>query len=229
MPRPGHFKELDAEIPDERKALARALRDLMAVVGLSLRQTHEALEGRKRGCDASASALSDLLNARISKPKRKVIRALYDLAEVAARTKDVSMPVTWEELENLRLKAGEPPALLCASCQASVLPVPSAQGDRQHGQGQWPTAVALLDMRLTRKAEDVAGILRHVGMAADPSEVAHAVAACRARGLRAEADVILRYAQTGRDGRQLAQIAYEFMRIEDNSMARRVLKMSLAR
>lgn len=108
MPRPGHFRKLDAEIPDEGKALARALRGLMAVVGLSLRQTHEALERRNRGCDASASALSDLLNARIRRPKREVIRALYDLAEVAARTNDVSMPVTWGELEDLRLKACEP-------------------------------------------------------------------------------------------------------------------------
>ncbi|MFM9454512.1 hypothetical protein [Streptomyces europaeiscabiei] len=228
VPRAGHFRELDDGIPEERKALAKALRGLLAVAGLSLRRTHEALERRNRGCDASASALSDLLNARIRSPKREVIRALYDLAEAAARTKHVSMPVTWEELENLRLKAGEPPALLCTSCQAPVLPVPPAQGDRQHGQGQWPTALALLDMKQTRKAEDVAGILRHVGMAAGPAEVAHAVAACRARGLRSEADVILRYAQTGRDGRQLAEIAYEFMRIEDSSMARRVLKMSLA-
>ncbi|MET7850505.1 hypothetical protein ABZT48_20225 [Streptomyces avermitilis] len=229
MSRPGHFRELDAEIPDERKALVRALRGLMVVVGLSLRQTHEALERRNRGCDASASALSDLLNARIRRPKREVIRALYDLAEAAARTNDVSMPVTWEELENLRLKACEPPALLCASCQGSVLPVPLARGDRQHGQGQWPTALTLLDMKQTRRAEDVAGILRHVGMAGGPAEVAHAVVECRARGMRSEADVILRYAQTGRDGRQLAEIAYEFMRIEDNTMARQVLKMSLAR
>ncbi len=228
MPRPGHFRELDAEIPDDSKALARALRDLMGVVGLSLRQTHEALEGRNRGCDASASALSDLLNARIRRPKREVIHALYGLAEVTALTDNVSMPVTWEELEDLWLKACEPPALLCASCQASVLPVPPTQGDRQHGQGQWPTVLALLDMKQTRKAEDVAGILRHVGMAAGPAEVVHAVAECRARGLSSEADVILQYAQTRRDGRQLAEIAYEFMRIEDNSMARRVLKMSLA-
>ncbi|MFI5812802.1 hypothetical protein HEP85_15890 [Streptomyces sp. RPA4-2] len=88
--------------------------------------------------------------------------------------------------------------------------------------------MALLDMKQTRRAEDIAGILRHVGLAGDPAEVAHAVAACRARGLRSEADVILRYVQTGRDGRQLAEIAYEFMKIEDNAMARRVLKMSLA-
>ncbi|MEU9435741.1 hypothetical protein [Streptomyces sp. NPDC048252] len=228
MPRAGHFRELDAEIPDQRKALTVALRGLVAVVGLSLRQTHEALERRNRGCDTSASALSDLLNARIRRPKPEVIRALYDLAEAAARRNEVSMPITWEELEDLRLKAGEPPALLCTSCQASVLPVPPAQGDRQHGQGEWPTALTLLDMKQTRRAEDVAGILRHVGMTGGPAEVAHAVAACRARGLRSEADVILRYAQTGRDGRQLAEIAYEFMRIEDNGMARRVLKMSLA-
>ncbi|MGW7041668.1 hypothetical protein ACWGDT_02905 [Streptomyces avermitilis] len=227
VPRAGHFRELDAEIPDERKALVRALRGLMAVVGLSLRKTHEELERRSRGCDASVSALSDLLNARIRRPRQEVIRALYDLAEAAARTNDVSMPVTWEELEDLRLKACELPAHLCASCQARVLPVPRAKGDRQHGQGQWPTVLTLLDMKQTRRAEDVAGILRHVGMAGGPAEVAHAVAACRARGLRSEADVILRYAQTGRDGRQLAEIAYEFMRIEDNTMARRVLKMSL--
>lgn len=228
MPRPGHFRELDAEIPDERKALARALRGLMRVVGRSLRQTHEELARRNRGCDTSASALSDLLNARIQRPRREVVRALYDLAETAARTSRAPMPVTWAELEALRLKACEPPALLCTSCQASVLPVPRVRGDRQHGTGEWPTASTLLDMKRTRRAEDVAGILRHVGTTGEPAEVAHAVAACRARGLHAEADLILRYAQTGRDGRQLAEIAYEFMRIEDNAMARRVLRMSLA-
>ncbi|MEU0597976.1 hypothetical protein ABZ484_06920 [Streptomyces sp. NPDC006393] len=228
MPRPGHFRELDAEIPDERKALARALRDLMKVVDLPLRQTHEELARRNHGCDTSASALSDLLNARIHRPKQEVIRALYDLAETAVRTSGATMPVTWEELEDLRLKACEPPALLCTSCQRTVLPVPPAQGDRQHEIGRWPTALTLLDMKQTRSAEDVAGILRHVGMAGGPAEVALAVTACRARGLRSEADVILRYAQTGRDGRQLAEIAYEFMRIEDHAMARRVLKMSLA-
>lgn len=200
----------------------------MKVVGLSLRQTHEELTSRDHGCDTSASALSDLLNARIHRPKEEVIHALYDLAVTAARTSGVPMPVTLEELEDLRLKASEPPALLCPSCQQTVLPVPPAQGDRQHGNGQWPEALALLDMKQTRSAEDVAGILRHVGMAGGPAEVAHAVAACRARGLRSEADLILRYAQTGRDGRQLAEIAYEFLRIEDNVMARRVLKMSLA-
>ncbi|MER6627012.1 hypothetical protein ABT301_02025 [Streptomyces sp. NPDC000987] len=229
MPRPGHFRELDAEIPDGRKVLAEALRSLMTVVGLSLRRTHEELERRNHGCDTSASALSDLLNARIRKPKREVIRALYDLTETVARTSGVSMPVTWQELEDIWLKACELPALLCTSCQASVLPVPSGQGDRQHGKVQWPPALTLLDMKQIRRAEDVAGILRHVGMAGEPAEVAHAVTACRAGGLRSEADVILRYAQTGRDGRQLAEIAYEFMRIEDNAMARRVLKMSLAR
>ncbi|MBD9702269.1 hypothetical protein IHE56_09240 [Streptomyces sp. ID01-12c] len=228
MARQGHFKKLDPEIPDERRALATALRGLMDVVGLSLEKTHAALQARSRGCDASASALSDLLNARIRRPKREVIHALYDLAQVTARTNDVSMPVTWEELEDLRLKACEPPALLCASCQTPVLPVPPVVGDRQHGQGQWPTALTLLGMKQTRRAEDIAGILRHVGMAGAPAEVAQAVAAYRARGLRSEADVILRYAQTGRDGRQLAEIAYEFMRIEDSIMARRVLKMSLA-
>lgn len=228
MPRPGRFRELDPEIPDERRALAGALRGLMAVVGLSLRQTHEALEKRNCGCDASASALSDLLNARIRRPKRAVVRALYDLAEAVARAKETSMPVAWAEVEGLWRKACEPPAPLCVSCQALVLPVPSVEGDRQHGRGHWPTAVALLDMKQTRRAEDIAGILRHVGLAGDPAEVAHAVAACRARGLRSEADVILRYVQTGRDGRQLAEIAYEFMKIEDNAMARRVLKMSLA-
>ncbi|MEV5731670.1 hypothetical protein [Streptomyces sp. NPDC052292] len=228
MPRPGHFRELDAGIPEERKALAQALRGLMKVVGLSLRQTHEELNRRGHGCDTSASALSDLLNARIHRPKGQVIRALYDLAETAARTSGTAMPVTLEELEDLRLKASEPPALLCPSCQQTVLPVLPGQGDRQHGNGQWPAALALLDMKQTRSAEDVAGVLRHVGMAGGPAEVAAAVAACRARGLRSEADLILRYAQTGRDGRQLAEIAYEFLRIEDNVMARRVLKMSLA-
>ncbi|MFE2580190.1 hypothetical protein [Streptomyces sp. NPDC059378] len=84
-------------------------------------------------------------------------------------------------------------------------------------------------MKQNRRAEDVAGILRHVGTAGGPTEVAHAVAACRACGLGPEADVILQYAQTGRDVRQLAELAYEFMRIEDNVMARRVLRMSLAR
>jgi hypothetical protein len=200
----------------------------MRVIGVSLKLTHEALASRNRGCDASPSALSDLLNARIRKPKRVVVRALYDLAETAARKKRVSMPVTWEELEDLRLKACEPPAFLCASCQEFVLPVLPAPGDRQHRQGQWPMVLTLLAMKETRSAEDVAGVLRHVGMVGGPAEVAQAVAACRARGLRSEADVILRYAQTGRDGRQLAEIAYEFMRIEDNAMARRVLKMSLA-
>ncbi|WP_336116308.1 hypothetical protein [Streptomyces sp. PTD9-10] len=228
MPRPGHFRELDAEIPDERRALATALRALMTLVGLSLRQAHEELARRNHGCDTSASALSDLLNARIRRPKREVIRALYDLAETVARTNGAPMPVAWEELEDLRLKACEPPAPLCVSCQVSVLPVPPVQGDRQHGKGQWPTALTLLDMKQTRRAEDVAGILRHVGTVGGPAEVAHAVTACRARGLRSEADVILRYAQAGRNGRQLAEIAYEFMRIEDNAMARRVLKMSLA-
>ncbi|GHF03269.1 hypothetical protein GCM10014715_69450 [Streptomyces spiralis] len=228
VPRPGHFRELDAEIPDERRALARALRGLMKVVGLSLRQTHEELARRDHSCDTSASALSDLLNARIHRPKGQVIRALYDLAETVARTNGAAMPTTWEELEDLWLKARQPPARLCTNCQRTMLPVPPAQGDRQHGKGQWPTALILLDMKQTRRAEDVAGILRHVGMAGGPAEVAHAVAACRACGLRSEADVILRYAQTGRDGRQLAEIAYEFMRIEDNVMARRVLKMSLA-
>ncbi|MFD9319626.1 hypothetical protein ACFWDQ_18410 [Streptomyces sp. NPDC060053] len=227
MPRSGHFRELDSDIPYERKAFTGALRGLMTVVGLSLRQTHEALERRSHGCDASASALSDLLNARIRRPRREVIRALYDLAEDAAGAKDASLPVTWAELENLRLKACEPPALLCTSCQAPVLPVPPAQGDRQHRHGQWPMALALVDMKQTRRAEDIAGILRHVGLAGGSAEVAHAVAACRSRGLDSEADVILRYAQTGRDGRQLAEIAYEFMKIEDTAMARRVLKMSL--
>lgn len=227
MPRAGHFRELDAEIPDSRKALAGALRGLMTVIGLSLRQTHKALDSRNCGCDTSSSTLSDLLHARIGKPKIDVIRALYDLAETFARKKHVSMPVTWTELKDLWLKACEPPALLCASCQESVLPVPPAQGDRQHGQEQWPTAPSLLAMKQTRSAEDVAGVLRHVGMAGGPAEVAQAVSACRARGLRSEADVILRYAQNGRDGRQLAEIAYEFMRIEDNVMARRVLEMSL--
>ncbi|QFZ76135.1 hypothetical protein GFH48_25260 [Streptomyces fagopyri] len=228
MPRSGRFRELDAGIPEERKALARVLRTLMKVVGLSLRQTHAELTRRDFGCDTSASALSDLLNARIHKPKREVIRALYELAETAAQTSDASMPVTWEELEDLWAKACEPPAALCMSCQRPVLPVPSAQGDRQHGKGQWPTALTLLDMKQNRRAEDVAGILRHVGVVGEPTEVAHAVAACRACGLGSEADVILRYAQTGRDGRQLAEIAYEFMRIEDNAMAQRALGMFLA-
>ncbi|MFD8422339.1 hypothetical protein [Streptomyces sp. NPDC059668] len=84
-------------------------------------------------------------------------------------------------------------------------------------------------MKQNRRAEDVAGILRHVGVTGKPTEVAHAVAACRACGLGSEADVILRYAQTGRDARQLAEIAYEFMRIEDNAMAQRALGMFLAR
>ncbi|MEU1197279.1 hypothetical protein ABZ446_13750 [Streptomyces sp. NPDC005813] len=228
VPRPGHFRELDAGIPDERRALATALRALMEVVGLSLRQTHEALERGNRGCDASASALSDLLSARISRPKREVIRALYDLAMSAARTSGASVPFTWEELEDLWLKACEPPALLCANCETPVLPVPRAQGDRQHDEAQSPMALSLLDMKQARTAEDLAGVLRHVGMAGGPAEVARAIAACTARGLRSEAEVILRYAQTGRDGRQLAEIAYEFMQIEDNAMARRVLRMSLA-
>ncbi|MER5403885.1 hypothetical protein [Streptomyces sp. NPDC002769] len=200
----------------------------MRVIDLSLRQTHTELESRDCGCDTSASALSDLLNARVHKPRREVIRALYELAEVAARTSGASMPVIWEELEDLWMKACEPPAALCASCQRTVLPVLLTQGDRQHAKEQWPTALALLDMKQNRRAEDVAGILRHVGVTGEPAEVAHAVAACRACGLGSEADVILRYAQTGRDGRQLAEIAYEFMRIEDNDMARRVLRMSLA-
>ncbi|MFJ7963402.1 hypothetical protein [Streptomyces sp. NPDC096324] len=228
MPRSGRFRELDAGIPEGRKALARVLRTLMKVVGLSLRQTHAELTRRDCGCDTSASALSDLLNARIHKPKREVIQALYELAETAAQTSDASMPVTWEELEDLWVKACELPAALCTSCQHPVLPVPSAQGDRQHGKGQWPTALTLLDMKQNRRAEDVAGILRHVGVVGEPTEVAHAVAACRACGLGSEADVILRYAQTGRDGRQLAEIAYEFMRIEDNAMAQRALGMFLA-
>lgn len=228
MPRPGRFKELDAGIPEERKVLVRSLRGLMRVIGLSLRQTHAALERRDRGCDTSASALSDLLNARIHKPKREVVRALYELAETAARMSGASMPVTWEELEVLWVKACEPPAALCTSCQRTVLPVPLHQGDRQHAKEQWPTALALLDMKQNRRAEDVAGILRHVGVASEPAEVAHAVAACQACGLSSEADVILRYAQTGRDGRQLAEIAYEFMRIEDNAMAQRALGMFLA-
>ncbi|MFJ6832101.1 hypothetical protein [Streptomyces sp. NPDC091209] len=228
MPRSGRFRELDAGIPEERKVLARTLRSLMRVVGLPLRQTHAELARRDRGCDTSSSALSDLLNARIHKPKREVIRALYDLAETVARTSDASMPVTWEELEDLRVKACEPPAALCADCQRTVLPVPLAQGDRQHAEVQWPTALALLDMKQNRRAEDVAGVLRHVGVAGGPTEVAHAVTACRACGLGSEADVILRYAQTGRDGRHLAEIAYEFMRIKDNAMAQRALGMFLA-
>ncbi|MFJ9734377.1 hypothetical protein ACIRUL_24030 [Streptomyces sp. NPDC101171] len=228
MPRPGHFRELDAAIPEERKAFARALRGLMKVVNLSLRQTHEELARRNHACDTSASALSDLLNARIHRPREEVIHALYDLADTAARMSGAPMPVTWEELEGLRLKASEPPALLCPDCQQTVLPVPPARGDRQDGKVQWPTALTLLDMKRTRSAEDIAGVLRHVGTAGGPAEVAQAVAACRARGLRSEADVILRYAQSGRDGRQLAEIAYEFLKIEDNVMARRVLKMSLA-
>jgi hypothetical protein len=87
--------------------------------------------------------------------------------------------------------------------------------------------VSLLALKRTRSAEDVAGILRHVGLAGGPAEVANAVAACRAGGLRPEADLILEYAQAGRDGRQLAEIAYEFMKIGDNATARSVLKLSL--
>lgn len=229
MPRTGSFSKLDDKIPDARKDLARALRGLMSVIGMSLRQTHEALVGRNQRCDASPSALSDLLNGHIHRPRREVIRALYDLAEAVARTNSDSMPVTWKELEELWRKACEQPAPLCVNCQEPVSPVPPAQGDRQHRQHQWPTALTLLNMRQTRRAEDVAGVLRHVGVAGDSAEVARAVAACRASGLRSEADMILRYAQTGRSGRQLAEIAYEFLRIDDNSMAQRVLKMSLAR
>ncbi|MGW0966708.1 hypothetical protein [Streptomyces sp. NPDC002516] len=201
----------------------------MKVIDLPLRQTHAELERRDCGCDTSASALSDLLNARVHKPKRQVIRALYQLAETAVRTSDASMPVTWEEMEDLWVKACEPPATSCAGCQLAVLPVPLAQGDRQRTKGRWPTVLTLLDMKQNRKAEDVAGILRHVGVTGEPAEVAHAVTACRACGLGSEADVILRYAQTGRDGRQLAEIAYEFMRIEDNAMAQRALGMFLAK
>ncbi|UXY27797.1 hypothetical protein [Streptomyces sp. HUAS TT20] len=228
MPRSGHFRELEEEIPDERRALARALRGLMPVIGLSLRHTHQALAGRNRSCDTSPSALSDLLNARIGKPKRDVVRALYDLAESTAGRDRARMPVTWEELENLRLKACEPPALLCVNCQSPVLPVPPQEEDRQHSQGRWPPVVNLLALKQTRRAEDVAGILRHVGLVAGPAEVANAVVACRASGLCPEADLILEYAQGSRDGRQLAEVAYEFMRIGDNVTARTVLKVSLA-
>ncbi|MER7976075.1 hypothetical protein [Streptomyces sp. NPDC095817] len=228
MRRPGHFRELDVGIPHERKDLAAVLRSLMTVIGLSLRQTHAALERVDRGCDASSSTLSDLLNAHIQRPRQEVIRAIYDLALNTARKNGVSMPVTWDELEELRLKACEAPALLCATCQATVVPVPSERGDRQHEQGAWPMVLTLLEMKQSRSAEDVAGVLRHVGTAGDPAEVVHAVVGCRASGLCSEADMILQYAQNGRDVQQLAAIAYEFMLTGDNVMARHVLKMSLA-
>ncbi|MEW1774920.1 hypothetical protein [Streptomyces sp. NPDC086777] len=229
MPRHGRFRELEADIPDGRKALTEALRRLMLVIGLSLRKTHEALELRNSGCDASASALSDLLNARVSKPKESVVQALYGLAETIAREKRLPMPIGWEELKTLWREACKPPAPLCVECGSPVLPVPQPMGDRQHGQGRWPNVLALLAMKQNRRSEDIAGVLRHLGMTASPEEVAHAVTVCRARGLRSEAEVILRYVQSGRDGHELAQIAYEFIQVENNAMARRLLEMSLTR
>lgn len=155
MPRSGRFRELDAGIPEERKALARALRSLMRVVGLSLRQTHAELERLDCGCDTSASALSDLLNARIHKPKREVIRALYELAETVARTGDASMPVTRGELEDLRAKACEPcGGFVCGLPAHRVAGPLGAGGPATRGSAVAP-ALALLDMKQNRRAEDV--------------------------------------------------------------------------
>ncbi|MFJ8155617.1 hypothetical protein [Streptomyces sp. NPDC094468] len=228
MPRSGRFGKLDARLPEERRALATALRDLMAVIGLTLRDTHEALHERGHGCDTTRSALSDLLNARVLRPKREVVRAIYDLAESAARANGIGMPLGWKDLEDLRVKAGALPARICVSCQASVLPVPPGQGDRQYAHEQWPAMAHLVELKHTRKAEDVAGVLRHVGLTGRPDEVADAVTACRAGGLSPEADVILQYVRDGRDSREQASIAYEFMQVGDNVTARTVLGMSLS-
>jgi hypothetical protein len=78
-----------------------------------------------------------------------------------------------------------------------MLPVPPAQGDRQHRavvDAAWPDVQDLAFYLAAENYEGATGILRHAGSAALPAEAADAVVTCRDRGLHEAAETILSYA-----------------------------------
>jgi hypothetical protein len=75
---------------------------------------------------------------------------------------------------------GRPPA------GTEMAPVPQPEGDRRHAEHvavEWPGLSDLMARLETGRAEDVAGLMRHTGLAADPDQAAAALAACEASGL----------------------------------------------
>ncbi|MFI0979635.1 hypothetical protein ACH4SP_21875 [Streptomyces sp. NPDC021093] len=78
-----------------------------------------------------------------------------------------------------------------------VLPVPLLKGDRQHNEATdppWPALQELTDRFATKRHEDAAGVLRHLGGQASAAETSLAIASCRRSGLHEAADAILHYA-----------------------------------
>lgn len=252
----GEYADL-GDLQGPRRELAVVVRKLCSLIsggelGLGGRGPGQR-EGLSEVCNASRSALSDLLNGKTKRPDLGFLMRLYALAEEKAET--ASMPLSLEELEQLHkaVMDSNRRQYPCAGCPTAerrsvaaaangkpadlnlrrpvpdaTLPVPPSAGDRQVAAPQEWTGMGDLHARLAAGQDaDAVGILRHAGLAVAAPETAAAIAACHRHGLGEAADAMIAYAAQ-RSERDVMQIARALIENDLPAGARELLGFALA-
>lgn len=114
-----------------------------------------------------------------------------------------------------------------AAIAHDVLPVPWAQGDRQHIAADNATWVEDLAAHIAAgREEDAAGILRFFGHSAPPQETATAISSCQARGLGEAVGDLLMYSAK-RAEREVMGIAGALLERQQHGLAGVLLRTAL--
>jgi len=127
LPKRGQINDLPTGLPAPRRALAEAVRELVALIGASYAEISKALAPSAPGASEihlSRQALCDLANGKRKRPPRlEPVAALHRLALAEAAKTGVPV-ITWDELEDLcRALAPTPPprpepSPTCTACGA---------------------------------------------------------------------------------------------------------------
>lgn len=226
MPAPGQItSKINQEAAPAHQEFVLVLRRLCQLIigskhgAKSQKAICEELLARGKIGAISQPTLTSQLNAS-RRPDPHLAKELYALAAEAAESDPGAppLPVTLAELEGLYTRAlvkhcsccpdsaggtvsavagpvnaDDPPALAARA----VVPVPPAEGDRQHTGNAAPAWAAQIELERYLQAgrsEDIRLILRHVGTTRDLVDVVDTVAACRAAELDDAADTILHHA-----------------------------------
>lgn len=220
--------ELREQVKTRRKRLEqlRTERDLTATERLDL---VELAEGRF----FSKSALEELVKGRRKHPPRESeLRELYDFAHGGHGSREGWEELLFKTIRSVRDQvcpacgtaaaptkecAGAKPAENVAVIAPGGAPVPISEGDRRNeiklemawpsiAEVVWSPVIELSEYVSAGKLENANGLMRHVGIEADPLETADAIVACRQVDMSDAADTIIGHAGNRKELVDVARI-----------------------
>jgi hypothetical protein len=227
--------------------------NILSDSGISLRGIEDILVDRhpRAKFPKSSTTISDMTKGKQARPNLMLAQKVYGLAAEYAHgsPRDLPVPGTIEHLhEQVLLQAGRGQACRCckrpwedteASLEALLppppseavrppiqdtqLPVPATRGDRQLN---WEGVGDLRSRLAADQTADAAGILRHTGLHAAPSETAIAITACQAEGLADAGRAIIHYASQ-RSADEVMQVLQALLADADTDAAEQLLRLRL--